>query len=1745
MTEVNPIEPDPTQSLDTRLVEILERYMADRREGRAPDRDEVLAQYPDLADELKSCLEGIDLLGDEPALQPLVRRGSIGDFQLGKEIGRGGMGVVYQAHQKSLDRTVALKILSLPITDPKVMERFQREAALAAGLQHAGIVPIYEVGSEAGTHFYAMQLIPGRSLAEVSRDPSAPLDLEQVARWGLQAAEALAHAHERGVIHRDIKPSNLILDAEQHVWLTDFGLARRMDDVRLSVTGAVLGTPRYMSPEQASTISAPVDERTDIYSLGATLYELACGKPAVPGDHPVAVIKSIMNDHRRSPRQYRPEISRDLETILLRCLEKHPSDRYPNVTSLAGDLRALIEHRPIASRPATWMENSRRWLSHNRRVMRWAGFGGMAVALLLCVSLWARFVYPTLDDAQLEMSTKGAGLRADLIRLDGASEPVSVSVPTTQPIVLDAGQWMARLAQPGAFSHDVRHWLEPGDDRGILLPTPPRPLWEIDGVLASHPVRTEAGEELLIITADSIELRKGRTGERLWTRPSDELQLTYGKGGVLDSSWGIYPDSPDACYPVKPICVVGEVDSGIVDVDGDGTPDLLLGSFTHPAILALSGADGSTIWVQNYSEPFGKHETVAGMRCLRIDAGREGEIYASFATDRLTSGCRIARIDAADGSLDWKVKRDYTPTNRRDGATAMIVPSRSPSDAGRWNRFHHQGYTFVQQVERHSDWSHDVTVAPLISGNDNALHCATETDLMSIDRDDGRVTDRPGFFPGAPVMPVQLLRGKDPAKTTYLVAAQVKSLQHLTEKERLSLICYDETFDKVIWHRNVRADSAASAARWTGRPRLPLVVDLNHDGEDEIVIQSDRTDLPSGRFAQKPVWTDLQILDSDGVDLLPTAVRTPNADLQLSHVQVVDDKDGDEWDDLVLATRYLATRDDRGAIHVELIGSRSGEVIWHRRLESRDTVKVRGPPEIHQLQRHVLAGKERLIVGIVGDTGFGIQHETFLLDAVDGAVDGVGMKLSVRSVLDASGVEPVLWCVDWSKENRDRLSRGRSYRAMRLPGEEVLHVSQDAEVVADIDGDGRDDLQVRPVSRGGGGSNRIVSARTGDLIPMPLSERNGQAHVRSVGCDFTGNGKNDFLAWQPDATPRLYEGGTRREFWTLSENLFMTMAPLAVIPASLETKDSQDLILVTYGELAPTPTFGLASWKMPMLVLGIRGRDGELLWKQDFGLVATTGGFEQLNHASGDLNGDGRIDIVFSYFDVDTASMFAVNTASMFAVSGATGKKLWTISDVYTDRPNWLARFPEPVIFRVGQRRRVAFLGPKPGSPTTHNYRLVIADGASGRVLSSEDFISRHANSTRLAREKKWGRHQVVALRHASPGDAVFAFWLMNDQNRVEIHTRKAAGGSFVEAHPPWTVGDDPHQSEAKRWMRLLAADVDKDGADELILAEPGFVSAFRQDGTRIWRYAIGEEPGMLETIRKVGDKVECVFSLPGKNQSLKFVALDIQDGSPRWTMNGGGYMKPIGGDAVRGMIDSAALPTFALADSGDHTWVTVTATPSPGVTFRPTVPPIKRVTAAIGSEQVDTRWLGSGPYPGPVDVLGVPRWRFAGRMVWSVLWSIFVVLLPLFLIVRVATRRQFSLSMMLAITAALSACFAVLTVPVAHQTVTIGDRIQMGLGVAPFFVWVILIFAFYRRGPKFAWLTLLVAPLVLLVSYEFLNIAFSMPRRVVIPADVLRLWRGLMFTIPITAILGSPIWAALWFHRSRQLSRSNVHVIS
>ncbi|MEK7781194.1 MAG: protein kinase [Verrucomicrobiota bacterium] len=285
----------------------------------------------------------------------------IGDYELIEEIARGGMGVVFKARQKNLDRIVALKMIRAGwLAHSAELGRFRAEARAVAGLQHPNIVAVHEVGEHDGQPFFSMEFVAGRTLDEIVREQSLPAP--RAARYVQQVAKAIQHAHERGVLHRDLKPSNVLIDAEDRPRVTDFGLAKRLEgDPSLTLTGQVLGSPSFMPPEQASSGHGQIGPASDVYSLGALLYHALTGRPPFVGDTITATLRLVVESEPASPRVLLPTVPPDLETICLKCLQKEPARRYATAQELADDLGRFLRNEPIAARPTAGWEKTWRW----------------------------------------------------------------------------------------------------------------------------------------------------------------------------------------------------------------------------------------------------------------------------------------------------------------------------------------------------------------------------------------------------------------------------------------------------------------------------------------------------------------------------------------------------------------------------------------------------------------------------------------------------------------------------------------------------------------------------------------------------------------------------------------------------------------------------------------------------------------------------------------------------------------------------------------------------------------------------------------------------------------------------------------------------------------------------------------------------------------------------------------------------------------------------------------------------------------------------------------------------------------------------------------------------------------------------------------------------------------------------------------------------------------------------------------
>lgn len=512
-TPTAPVLEELSEADDPRLTLAMEEYLAQLEAGERPDRETFLARHPDVADKLPPLLDNLDFVHQvAPQLRSSpgqeftsAQPASLGDYRIVREVGRGGMGVVYEAEQISLSRRVALKVLPFAaVMDPRRLARFRNEAQAAATLTHQHIVPVYAVGSAQGVHYYAMQFIDGCTLADMIEQlrqaagkttdkspanhspavkqlaagltsgiaavrvpgtlplavPPRPLQppapsadtvrpaqaaistenshtsahyVRAVTELAVQLAEALDYAHRQGVVHRDIKPGNLLLDMQGNPWITDFGLARIENDTNLTMTGDLVGTLRYMSPEQALAQRVIVDHRTDIYSFGVTLYELLTLEPVFAASGRQELLRDIAFREPSPLRKLQRDVPADLETIVMKAMAKNPAERYGTAQELADDLRRQLADQPIRARRPSIVMRVRKWSRRHRAVVTSAGAVSVCALLLGAGLLWRERSQTFLALAQADANFRNAQQTVDQY-LTAVSQSTLLDTPGMEPL---------------------------------------------------------------------------------------------------------------------------------------------------------------------------------------------------------------------------------------------------------------------------------------------------------------------------------------------------------------------------------------------------------------------------------------------------------------------------------------------------------------------------------------------------------------------------------------------------------------------------------------------------------------------------------------------------------------------------------------------------------------------------------------------------------------------------------------------------------------------------------------------------------------------------------------------------------------------------------------------------------------------------------------------------------------------------------------------------------------------------------------------------------------------------------------------------------------------------------------------------------------------------------------------------------------------------------------------------------------
>jgi len=1598
LTDADVDEQGPPPGCGEELASILDRYMADLQAGNTPDRQRLLEDHPELAAELARCLAGIEFIHQatgSPAQEPTV----LGEFRIIRELGRGGMGVVYEAEQTSLRRHVALKVLRFGVVaDLEAMQRFRREAETLARLHHTNIVPIFAVGCERGVHYYAMQFIEGRSLADVlteSQRMGKPLPVEGIVRWGLQAAEALAHAHQRGVIHRDIKPSNLLFDHDGVVWLTDFGLAKRADLATLTVHGTLMGTPRYMSPEQAASLQQPVDRRTDLYSLGASLYELATGRPVFESASSHLVIAQILTDEPVRPRQIRPSLPRDLETIILTCLAKEPAQRYQSAQALASDLRAVLESRPIQARRAPLIERAVRFVRQRRKTLRGAGLATVVTVLLLLGALGAWRYYSEWRLGRIVLTTDGPALTAKVIPetgLDPIGEPFSIGAHSM--LALPAGDYRLRVQGPGLLGQTFRvafnrgetrtHKVTLGDNR--LMGTESIPYWAVSEALTLTPGKADFIEW----TGLSLIRRDGSTGKPVWNAAQPA------------SPWDPKRDPVDWLRRLSKFG--SRVQPGVIvqpapDLNGDGTGDLVWAIDGTPSLLALSGNDGSFLWAYSVDldGPVPSRSAEAVPPAGRImgepvaaDVDGDGtmDLIAEFAIFDFRKGL-VTQSAQPTGS---GTAAEAVLTGRR---VAAAVSGRSGKEL--WHELiDRQPTDFPRQI-----FDHGITYVSQPNGPFVALVDGSK--WIALDPATGRPQGRPIELGFAPVLPIQHADFDGDGAMEILALEAGKGNEPLTGP---TLEAFSSATGKRLWTKRLmayyRPMPAVPVRDW------PLAADLDGDGRIEVVIPHVDALLPR----TGAVYGGVRMLDGvTGATRwdCPLWPGMKSGSDGLVHLLAGPDLDADGTSDLAVVSRFdgqhpneafVGQLPEPSRVYVDAVSGKDGHHLWHWRteLENADTTPIR---PVFWWGRGS-DGWPMLAVPIGGGAGPGVASDNRFYRPDPSVVH----LLAAATGTEVHTLPGLAWpkCADLDGDGLVDLWGSFDAKLCAIRGDppEAWRALDRLQPAGDFDGDGvtdvlSNDFEPPRIGPGPRTESRTALARSGrdgrilwrtrldpweDWFSWAWVERTtayGFDPLRLRGGDLNGDGVPEVLVRRganrismyhrgPAALPlTALSGRDGRPLWSagllppfdstrLGEPYIDGIDGCACEPRGLPD------VLAAYDLAFENALIPRSVFDQELRLARLRGRDGRVIW--DVLLATYKGGITKRSgfvHEIADLDGDGGLEIVLL---LRGNSNMGPRPDELRVLSLATGATRWLHQ-----------------LSRVGPMFPAFAVGDLDGDG---RQEVIVSELQIGTAIEVDVLDGRDGTIrwTWRGGEARGSSDQNAPLRLAGfdggrRKDICVNFGIAEGRRRVVILDAQGQTRGSRELAPA-------------SLPMLVSADLDGDGRDELLFHDGDRLRAAEGDLVERWSWPT------RELIREVVSGSSGRPATVVLNPSL---GLDGATGRPIWSIGSGG--------SLLRSSDGKSLPR-ALAGPEGTTVCRVAMPVSADGRYQP-AHGILAKAAALGD---DPRWERPLPWIRPVEPHADPLVQVAMAA------TLINVCVPLAILWLATRRRIWSVRLLLALPA-------------------------------------------------------------------------------------------------------------------------------
>lgn len=1490
--QFEPTQIRPPDSSASAMIGILDQYLADLQAGKPTDRATLLAEHPDLAAQLDDCLDGIEFV-HRTSLSPDAAPSQLGDFRIIREIGRGGMGFVYEAEQVSLKRRVALKVLRFGgVADGEAVLRFEREAETVAGLEHGNIVPVYAVGTENGVHYYAMQLIDGSSLADVLKeqateitaaDARVPPSATRIAEWGRSAAQALAYAHRNGVVHRDVKPSNLILDRGGRLWLTDFGLARRSMDATLSLAGALLGTPRYMSPEQAAAAKKPVDHRTDIYSLGATLYELATGKPVFDADTPQGVITQILTTVPRAPRNLDPDLPGNLETIILKCLEKDPADRYATATDLADDLQAFMDDRPIRARRATLIERAVQSVRRHRRMASAAGLSAILAATLVVGGLLVSRYYTESRMGTVSLTTSGPRMVGEILDIHEQSITADFPVPTTKPLKLPAGEYTLRLSTDGLLSESWPLEIHRGEQQSLTVGFRSRWLWppqelnpngwtqiDILDFAGAHENPATTGADLLI---QSYE--KDQSGQSYQTR------LRCIKGATGDSAWasdlvfqrGTAPDVPHAAEWSSMLRDPGILSDDLnrlvrplADLNGDGHGDVILLSRSKPSLVAVSGKSGTVLWWHRARPPLPHNHpltegrwtstrasTVLGQPTMvHVDDDGTSDVVCCFLSDgetfRTASGtsvasgprCWIEAVSGSTGETLWS-----TPVDT-DLSTAL-----NSSEEAR--RAHTACRIAIAQSR-----SRSVAVTII------------DQQLIGLDPATGEAAWEPQNLGFDPFRPPVLQDLDDDGSTDVLLVRRIEGDKLAAVSIPLPVQTGTSGPDGVSPTFTATFRPAErSDERRDGNGDWIVTEDLNQDGTLEIIMATGKFEHEVGAGPGSR-WSGVEVIDGGSGEVVWKRRLTVTDQIQppaVSRIVTGPDLNGDGFREVFAAWPGPSSAPDwerESYIRVVALSGRDGATLW--RWQERMSRSFQGFDHSAPLTwwQSSADGYPMLVVPVARARGG--QDVTYLLSSATGRLEHTLSDVAEPRSADLNG--------DLIPELFYRVSPQGSPRLIVLKGDtsEPWKRLGQWHAIADIDDDQVSDFLKRDGQTAVSGRNSRVLWQCDTLFDddldfmspqLPFGDVNDDGVPDIVGLrDQSARDSYRSLAaisgldgrtlWQGDdfgmVSGRTGVGGGRRGYWHW--------------PASDWTDldgDGRAEFLVAHVKRDSNTNSPIQS-----CLSVLSGRDGSLRWQTPVVMGSALCQPDPYGRTYDDLDADGSGDVVVWAPVSDALSSSQTMkesskrrpviragttetirkdgsendpTCVLRAISGRDGSVLWTADAVTTMDNHWL--WPQPA---VGDLDGDGIPEVIAGRDTSEYVRdrgirseLFALDGRTGQVKWMYSWWGSSGILPPLLVDFDGDGRRSVCLPHYESGHK-HAIVVLDDRGTVRDRIPLELGRSMEFRMQLWNYGD-----------------LDADGREELLFADESRLYANRgRSNDNLWTYELPHRKAALTLTRGI-----------------------------------------------------------------------------------------------------------------------------------------------------------------------------------------------------------------------------------------------------------------------------------------------------